>query len=213
MKHVPPHLKLVKNNPTPEGHDQGNNVQSKPIILDVDWSILMARGQVGDRDSYRRLLEQITPYLRSVAGKSHRNKSDVEDAVQDVLLTIHAIRETYDPTRPFGPWLLAIANRRIIDGLRKQGRRRLRETVLTPEHDSMPIVQENAFENAGHRKLGDALKALSPGQRQAIELLKLKEMSLKDAAATTGLSIAALKVTTHRALKSLRKILNDKDEL
>jgi RNA polymerase sigma factor (sigma-70 family) len=213
MKHVPPHLTLVKNNATPEEHDYGNDLQPKPVILDVDWSILMARGQVGDRDSYLRLLEQITPYLRSVAGRSHRNKSDVEDAVQDVLLTIHAIRETYDPTRPFGPWLLAIANRRIIDGLRKQGRRRLRETVLTPEHDTMPIVQENAFENAGHRKLGDALKALSPGQRQVIELLKLKEMSLKDAAATTGLSIAALKVTTHRALKSLRKILNDKDEL
>ena len=213
MKHAPPHLTLVKNNATPEGHDHGNDLQSKSAALDVDWSILMARGQAGDRDSYRRLLEQITPYLRSVAGRSHRNKSDVEDAVQDVLLTIHAIRETYDSTRPFGPWLLAIANRRIIDGLRKQGRRRLREIVLTSEHDSMPIVQENVFENAGHRKLGDALKVLSPGQRQAIELLKLKEMSLKEAATATGLSIAALKTTVHRALKNLRKILNDKDEL
>jgi RNA polymerase sigma factor (sigma-70 family) len=213
MKHVPPHLKLVKNNPTPEGHDQGNNVQSKPVILDVDWSILMARGQVGDRDSYRRLLEQITPYLRSVAGKSHRNKSDVEDAVQDVLLTIHAIRATYDPTRPFGPWLIAIANRRIIDCLRRQGRRRLRETVLTSEHDAMPMTHDSEYEKVNDQQLDNALKGLSPGQRQAIELLKLKEMSLKEAAATTGLSIAALKVTTHRALKSLRKIMNDKDEL
>lgn len=212
MKHAPPHLTLVKNKATPEGHDHGNDLQSKSAALDVDWSILMARGQVGDRDSYRQLLEQITPYLRSVAGRSHRNKSDVEDAVQDVLLTIHAIRETYDPTRPFGPWLLAIANRRIIDGLRKQGRRRLRERVLTLEHESMPIVQENVYEKLNDQQLDSALKGLSPGQRQAIELLKLKEMSLKDAAATTGLSIAALKVTTHRALKSLRKILNDKDE-
>ena len=212
MKHVPPHLTLVMNNVTHERPDHRNDEQSKPIVLDVDWSILMARGQVGDRESYRRLLKQITPYLRSVAGRSHRNKSDVEDAVQDVLLTIHAIRETYDPTRPFGPWLLAIANRRIIDGLRKQGRQRLRETVLTPEHDSMPIVQEIVYEKLNDQQLDSALKGLSPGQRQAIELLKLKEMSLKDAAATTGLSIAALKVTTYRALKSLRKILNDKDE-
>ena len=212
MKHAPPHLTLVKNNATPEEHDYGNDLQSKSAALDVDWSILMARGQVGDRDSYRRLLEQITPYLRSVAGRSHRNKSDVEDAVQDVLLTIHAIRETYDPTRPFGPWLLAIANRRIIDSLRKQGRQRLQETVLTPEHDSMPMTLENVYEKLDDQQLDSALKGLSPGQRQAIELLKLKEMSLKDAAATTGLSIAALRVTTHRALKSLRKILNDKDE-
>ena len=212
MKHVPPHLTLVKNSATPEEHDQSNDLQPKPVVLDVDWSILMARGQVGDRNSYRRLLEQITPYLRSVAGRSHRNTSDIEDAVQDVLLTIHAIRETYDPTRPFGPWLLAIANRRIIDGLRKQGRRRLRETVLTTEHDAMAMTQDSEYEKVNDQQLNNALKGLSPGQRQAIELLKLKEMSLKDAAATTGLSITALKVTTHRALKSLRKILNDKDE-
>ena len=212
MRHAPPHLTLVKNNATPVGHDHGDALQSKSATLDVDWSIMMARGQAGDRDCYRRLLEQITPYLRSVAQKSHRNKSDVEDAVQDILLTIHAIRVTYDPTRPFGPWLLAIANRRIIDSLRKQGRRRLRETVLTPEHDSMPMALENVYEKLDDQQLNNALKGLSPGQRQAIELLKLKEMSLKDAAATTGLSIAALKVTTHRALKSLRKILNDKDE-
>ena len=213
MKHVPPHLTLVTNGATPERHGHSKELQPKPVVLDVDWSILMARGQVGDRDSYRRLLEQITPYLRSVAQKSHRNKSDVEDAVQDILLTIHAIRATYDPTRPFGPWLLAIANRRIIDGLRKQGRRRLRETVLTPEHDSMPMALENVYEKLDDQQLDSALKGLSPGQRQAIELLKLKEMSLKDAAATTGLSISALKITTHRALKNLRKILNDKDEL
>jgi len=28
-----------------------------------------------------------------------------EDAVQDVLLAIHEKRHTYDPARPFGPWL------------------------------------------------------------------------------------------------------------
>jgi RNA polymerase sigma-70 factor (ECF subfamily) len=44
-------------------------------------------------------------------------------------------------------------------------------------------------------------------QRQAVELLKLKEMSLKEAAAATGRSVAALKVATHRAIKNLRTIL------
>ncbi len=37
----------------------------------------------------------------------------ITDAVQDVLLTVHMVRHAYDPSRPFGPWLLAIANRRI----------------------------------------------------------------------------------------------------
>ena len=55
--------------------------------------------------------------------------------------------------------------------------------------------------------LKDAVGALPPGQRQAIELLKLRELSLKEAAAATGVSSGALKVATHRAMTALRRIL------
>ena len=48
---------------------------------------------------------------------------------------------------------------------------------------------------------------LPPGQRQAVELLRLKEMSLKEASAASGQSVGALKVAMHRAGKSLREIL------
>ena len=62
------------------------------------------------------------------------------------------------------------------------------------------------------RALASALNRLSLGQRQAIQLLKLKEMSLKEAAAATGMSIAALKVATHRGLKALRKMLTGQSD-
>ena len=96
-----------------------------------DWSGLMARAQNGDRLAYRTLLEEMTPYLRMLAARCFREPSDAEDAVQDVLLTIHAVRHTYDPGRPFGPWLVAIAHRRIIDRLRRQIRVRSREIELS----------------------------------------------------------------------------------
>src|SRR5260221_2964891 len=92
------------------------------------WSSLMGRAQTGDRDAYRRLLIEITPYVRALAGRHHRDHADVEDTTQDVLLTVHVIRHTYDPARPFAPWLAAITQRRIVDRLRKQGRTRSRET-------------------------------------------------------------------------------------
>ena len=66
-------------------------------------AILMARAQDGDAGSYRQLLESITPYLRSRAARCHRDPSDIEDAVQDILLTVHAMRATYDPMRPSAP--------------------------------------------------------------------------------------------------------------
>jgi len=84
-----------------------------------DWSGLMVCAQDGDRRAYRALLEDVTPYLRALAARCFKAPGDIEDAVQDVLLTVHAVRHTYDSGRPFGPWLVAIANRRIIDRLRR----------------------------------------------------------------------------------------------
>lgn len=172
----------------------------------LDWSILMAHAQAGEREAYRRLLEEITPYVRSLAARCHRNPSDVEDSVQDVLLTVHAVRHTYDPTRPFGPWLMAITNRRIADRLRRQGRAASRETALTDEHETFPAAEANYDETiTTARALREAVECLPPGQRDAIKLLKLQEMSLKEAATASGMSVAALKVATHRAMKNLRK--------
>lgn len=55
--------------------------------------------------------------------------------------------------------------------------------------------------------LRDAVEHLPSCQRDAIRMLKLEEMSLKEAAAASGISVAALKVATHRALKNLRKLM------
>ena len=175
---------------------------------ELDWSICMARAQRGDREAYQRLLEEIAPYLRSLAARRMQNRGDVEDVVQDALLTVHAVRHTYDPTRPFGPWLVAIANRRIVDGLRRRGRAGSRETPLEAEHETLAAPEANYHEVASEgRALREAVDSLPRGQREAIRLLKLNEMSLKEAAAASGMSVAALKVATHRALKSLRKML------
>ena len=197
----PPQLRLVGSDAdtAPAGPE--------PAIRDTDWAILMAHAQDGDRSAYQRLLREITPYLRSLAARRHRDPNDIEDAVQDVLLTVHAIRNTFDPTRPFGPWLVTIANRRFIDRLRRQGRRRGRETPLMPEHETFSEPQANLEERPDRHELEKAINELPPMQRKAVQLLKLKEMSLREAAAQSGMSIAALKVATHRAVSSLRKML------
>jgi RNA polymerase sigma-70 factor, ECF subfamily len=206
-----PPLTLVKGVPDPgkaTGHDR--EARGGPLPNELDWSILMARGQAGDSAAYRRLLEEISHYVRALAARRHRDSNDVEDAVQDILLTVHAIRHTYDPTRPFGPWLVAIANRRLIDRLRRQGRSRSRETPLGADHETFPAYQANIDdEMSDRREVHEAVENLPARQRQAIELLKLKEMSLKEAAAATGMSVTALKVATHRALGNLRKMLSN----
>lgn len=172
----------------------------------------MARAQDGDREAYRQLLAEIVPYVRFLAGRRLQNRGDVEDAVQEVLMTVHAIRHTYDPARPFGPWLVAIANRRIVDALRRYGRTRFREESLSEEHETFAASQTNLSEaGMDARALGEAIDKLPPGQREAVRLLKLREMSLKEASAASGMSVAALKVATHRGLKNLRRVFETRD--
>ena len=203
-----PPLRLVTRAaaPAPQASADG----APAALREVDWAILMARAQGGERDAYRRLLDEITPYLRSLAASAHRDPRDVEDTVQDVLLTLHAIRHTYDPARPFGPWLVAIARRRIVDRLRRQGRARLHETPLEPEHETLAVTEANYAEGSIDAfAVHDAVQRLPPGQREAIKLMKLQEMSLRQAAEVSGMSIAALKVATHRGLAKLRKLLTE----
>jgi RNA polymerase sigma-70 factor (ECF subfamily) len=173
-----------------------------------DWTALMARSQDGDEQAYRVLLTGIAPYVRSLARRAGLSPEDSEDAVQDILLTIHAVRHTYDRTRPFGPWLVGLSRNRLADRLRRRARIWSRETELTIEHETLVTAETNSYEKADQaRRLRQAVSELPPGQREAVELLKLKEMSLKEASAATGQSQAALKVAVHRAVKRLRTML------
>ncbi|QRR08194.1 sigma-70 family RNA polymerase sigma factor [Burkholderia sp. MS455] len=173
-----------------------------------DWSMLMACAQIGDRDAYRRLLESVTPYLRRLAARHGVHPDAVEDVVQDILITLHQVRHTYAPERPFGPWLVSIASRRIVDALRRQGRAASREMSLDPDHETLAGDGANLMEEAADAQvLRDALARLPQGQRDAIRMLKLEEMSLKEAAVASGMTVAALKVAVHRGIKTLRKLL------
>jgi RNA polymerase sigma-70 factor (ECF subfamily) len=170
----------------------------------------MSLAQEGDKAAYALLLKEVTPWLRSVSYKAGIERDDLEDAVQDVLLTVHSVRHTYDPDRPFAPWLAAIARHRLIDRLRKSGKNLAREIPLTEEHETFSADETNSLEDRDEaRLLHGAISQLSDGQRQAVELLKLKELSLKEASQQSGQSEQALKVSVHRAIKRLRILLTE----
>lgn len=174
----------------------------------------MVAAQAGDGAAYRQLLSSISPHLKSLAWRSGLSGSDGEDMVQDILLTIHTVRHTYDPSRPFGPWLTAVARHRIIDRLRQRGRTAGREISFSDDHETFGQDESNLHEEASEaRRLRSAIATLPDGQRQAVELLKLKELSLKEASAISGQSEVALKVSVHRAIKRLRTLLSGSEKL
>jgi len=171
----------------------------------------MRAAQAGDAAAYAELLEDVALRLRRIVRRRRRflGAEDIEDLVQDVLLSLHAIRATYDPERPFIPWLLAITRNRLADGARRYARHAAHEVPV--EH--LPVTFSDEGANTSVEifveidALKEAIEALPPGQRTAVELLKLREMSLKEAAATSGTSIGALKVAVHRGIRALRRML------
>ena len=168
----------------------------------VAWDVWMAAAQNGDRRAYRRLLLGITPYIRAIAARLLANPSEIEDAIQDVLIAVHEARASYDPTRAFRPWLAGIARHRIIDRTRAMRRRALHEIPLTEEHDRAAPT-----DTLRDHDLEGAIAQLTVTEKLAIQRLKLEEHSLRAVATETGISVGALKVATHRALRRLRGLL------
>ena len=176
------------------------------LARDQNWSRLMAAAQDGDRAAYERLLHEILPFIHALAARQHRAPDRIEDVAQEVLLTIHRVRHTYDPSRPFSPWLAAIARGRSIDLLRRRGRTEAAETSNAEAYETFaaPVANRQEAGRDAKATLGNAVAGLPPGQRQALELVKLRELSLADASRLSGKSAGALKVNVHRALKALR---------
>ncbi len=170
------------------------------------WSQWMVAGQDGDQAAYARLLTDVRPFILVLARRRCLDPARCEDIVQDVLLTVHRIRHTYDPARPFTPWLAAICERRSVDALRRRGRLNTHEVddQITYETFADPSANKDLDARDASEALAALIADLPPGQRQALELLKLKEMSLVEASQASGQSIASLKVGVHRALKALR---------
>lgn len=167
------------------------------------WSALMQSAQAGHEADYRCLLSELSDviarYLHSRIGKQHF----VDDCVQETLISIHQARHTYDPKRPFRPWLFAIVRHKAIDALRRQ------------QSQQDKFGQQASIEDAGtdNQQLendimsGRLIDSLPSPHREAITLTKLVGLSTAEAASQLAISESALKVRVHRALSNLKRMM------
>lgn len=179
--------------------------------LDRQWSLQMAAAQSGDSVAYERLLRAVLPFLRALIRRQGIRPEQTEDIVQDTLLTIHRVRHTYDPDRPFVPWLASIAQRRAIDARRRSARIGRWEQVTPGQLETFPDTAANKRIELddGRKWLDRALRELPNKQREAVELVKIRGLSVAEAASASGQSAGAIKVNIHRALRALRILFKE----
>lgn len=174
----------------------------------------MRAAQQGDALCYEQLLHGITPFIRNLTRRYCRNPQLAEDVVQDVLLTVHRIRHTWDPHRPFSPWLAAITARRGIDRIRRDAR--IARHEVSDEWVLETFAAPAANNESGALQAAEAIEpllaALPERQRLALEAVKIRGLSLAQAASESGQSVGALKVNVHRAVKALRALVGNVDK-
>ncbi len=171
-----------------------------------ELTLLMVASQHGDRSAYEALLVGLGHVVRLYVCRRVGATPWVDDVVQDVLMSLHRARQTWNPARPFAPWFYAVLRSRMVDAIRRHKRTASWEEPM----DVVPAVvwsQSPESETIARADLAQAMQQLSPAQRAVIERLKLMEMSVSDVARETGMSEANVKVIAHRGYAVLRKFL------
>ncbi|HEX7673191.1 MAG TPA: sigma-70 family RNA polymerase sigma factor [Bdellovibrio sp.] len=184
---------------------KGNLVQDRD---EQELSKLMVAAQRGDSLSYSRLLNRVRDILTKYIRNSFRRirihgDEAVEDVLQEVLLAIHQKRETYNPEQFFLPWMYAIARYKAIDYLRRS-KVSLRSTVsLDDEMENVEALM--SLESDNHLDTEALISQLPEKQKEVLQLVKIEGLSMEEAAKKTGYSVSDVKVTVHRAIKSLQE--------
>jgi RNA polymerase sigma-70 factor (ECF subfamily) len=173
-----------------------------------DFESLMRQAQAGDSHAYKVLLKESVVILTRFLGKGLRNASEVEDVVQEVLISLHKARHTYDSSRPFKPWLFAIARFRLSEYWRRAYADKLRQAVDIAEIENT-LAAPVTNSGVAYEYLREGLNILPKKQADIVRLIHVDGYTAKQAAAKLGMKESAVKVAAHRAYKVLRRKLNE----
>ena len=190
------------NKPAPGG-EQSNEDCVAEAKRDDDWAMLMRAAIAGDGNAYHRLLQSLSNSLRAAARRGFARAgvapNDVEDVIQETLLAIHLKRHTWDPDQPLGPWVRAIARHKLIDALRRRGRRI--EVPIETMLDFLAAEEtQGDLDRADAARLVDGLKGR---QKSIVRAISLEGQSIREVAQKMGMNEGAVRVALHRGLKSL----------
>lgn len=181
---------------------------TKEKLLDTEARIhqLMVLSQAGSSSATHELLSALAPRLRAFFRHNGCNNEDSEDLVQETLIAIFTKRAMFNPEQKLLAWVYAIGRYRMIDRWRAFSRRGHHIHIDDVEH-----VLESEQHEAGDpkRDIAKLLATLPSKQRRVLELVKLQDMSIQEAAIATGWTPSDIKISIHRGLKSLMALVGE----
>jgi RNA polymerase sigma-70 factor, ECF subfamily len=167
---------------------------------------LMKRSIAGDQRAYAELLQETSRLLRPFLAKRLSLTNEVDDLLQEILISIHKARHTYDGNRPYKPWVYAIAQFRLSDYLRAHYSDQLRQAVEISEVENN--LTENVTETTlSYESISGEVEKLPQKQAMILQLMHQEGYTAKEVAEKMNMNESAVKVAAHRAYKILRNNL------
>lgn len=168
-----------------------------------DLAALMKRSLTGDQRAYADLLQSTTRLLRPFLTKRLSHTSEIDDILQEILISIHKARHTYDGNRPYKPWVYAIARFRLKDHLRAHYTDHLHHAVDLTEMED--ILHENVTETViSYESISGEVEKLPEKQATILRMMHQEGYTAKEVAEKIGMNESAVKVAAHRAYKILK---------
>lgn len=167
---------------------------------------LYLESMMGKKASYEVFLELSSVFIRRYLvklGGTYADKQTIEDLHQEVLITLHEKKHTYQTDRPLLPWIYAITRHRYIDFYRSTRRRPVSVSIdqdLEQRLES-PIVESE-------HSIDEIMGLLTSKQKEMLMLIKVEGRTYEEAAKTLSMSVPAVKVAVHRVVKALKSKVN-----
>lgn len=169
-------------------------------------SALVGRVRNGDRSAFDGLVHA---YMRQAFQLAYRvvgHREDAEDLVQEAFLAAYQYLDSFDASRPFGPWLMRIVLNRGANLRRARSRR---ETE--PETDAvspLPSALEDSERAEARVQLASAMATLSERQRVIVTLFDVDGLTSTEIGEMLDLSAGTVRWHLHEARRTLRGLLS-----
>jgi RNA polymerase sigma factor (sigma-70 family) len=204
---------LSENSAIPNGESKARSVASERREPAEKKLVEAAKG--GQSTAFATLCERYAQQLHRAAHRITRSREDAEDAVQDALMRAFIHLRDFDERSSFATWLTRIAINSALMILRKK-RTSLEiamegiddfgaDQVCYKIADRAPNPERRYAQSEEHRILKKAIRTLRPTLREVVEVHQLRELSMRETAQATGISLAAAKGRLFHAKAALRK--------
>lgn len=174
---------------------------------DQELSTLLSEGQNGCNQCYESFLFESSRIIRMFLKTRINNLDDIEDITQNILLSMHKGRYTYNPEKKISPWFYAICKNRLIDFYRLKNKDRA-NIVQIESYDNF-TEKEDIQNDEIFEKIKKIIIKLPEPQNMILMMLKVDGLNVKEVSQKLKMSEGSIRVAASRGYKKIRELIEE----